>query len=167
MSSTRSNARSAFTMGTLMLALVWVAACNMEPDIVGRATDAGLGLDDNDSGEPSACETSTLLTPVSSMTNCVYAVPLPLPEDFSPFFFNVNAFEDGKLVPYAGDLRSVGDCAHVLHGWYWVDPPEYTQIGFCPQTCELASQWEALAFQFGCATLQAPWFAQPPRPPRP
>lgn len=167
MPSSPSTGRVSLSTHVLTLVALLVG-CNVEPDIVGRATDAGLGLADNDAGETPTCEPDSRLTPVSSSTECVYAVPLPLPEDFSPSFFNVNAFENGRLVPYAGDLRSLGDCDHVVHGWYWVDPPEYTQIAFCPQTCELASQWEALAFQFGCATQQADWFAKPPpRPPRP
>lgn len=139
------------------------AGCEVAPDIVGRATDAGLGLSDDDAGDVPTCETDSRLAPVPSSSTCEFAVPRPFPPDFDPRRINVNVFEGDRIVPYAGGLFSIDECERVLHGWYWIDPGEYTRMGFCPQTCALAGQWQALALQFGCDTITPPWLPGPQR----
>lgn len=146
----------------LLSSCMMIGGCNVEPDIVGRATDAGLGLTDDDAGDTPACETGSQWAPVPSQTDCEFAVPRPFPPDFDPRRINVNVFEDDRLVPYAGGLFSIDECERVLQGWYWIDPGEYTRMAFCPQTCALAGQWQALTLQFGCDTVAPPWLPRTP-----
>lgn len=138
--------------------------CNVDPDIVARATDSGVGLNDDDAGGQPTCETDSRLTPVSSSPNCEIQIPRPFPPNFDPNRINVNVFQDDMVLPFAGGLNSLSDCDHVAQGWYWIDPSEYTRIGFCPPTCKLIAQWESIALQFGCLTIRPPWFLQPPQP---
>lgn len=135
-------------------ALSVLAACEMSPDIVARATDASTGLNEDDAGDGGSCEFAEAITPV----DC--EIPVPWPIDFDPRLINVNVTQGGELVRYGGGLLSIDNCTHVVHGWYWVDPDEYTRIGFCPQTCALIDQWQQLFFEFGCNTLP-PWLLPP------
>lgn len=150
-------------LSSALCSSVMIGGCNVAPDIVGRATDGGLGLTDDDAGETPDCETGSRLAPVPSQNDCEFEVPRPFPPDFDPRRINVNVFEGDRIVPYAGGLFSIDECERVLHGWYWIDPGEYTRMGFCPQTCALAGQWQALALQFGCDTITPPWLPGPQR----
>ncbi len=142
------------------IASAWCACallgCNVEPDVVARAVDAGVGLNEDDGGQDPLCQIGPGFEPV----DC--EVPVPAIPGFSPTLFNVNVMQGGELIPYGGGLTSIDACADVIHGWYWVDLEEYTRIGFCPQTCALIDQWQQLFFEFGCNTRPA-WLP-PPRP---
>lgn len=135
-----------------------LAGCDVEPDIVARASDSGLELD-NDAGEEPVdlCTEAERIAPIE----CEVAVP-PRP-DFDQNMINVTAVSESKFFPF-GSVLTLESCEVVTHGWYWVDPPEYTRIGFCPQTCEVIDQWKNLSLEFGCLTQLAGLLPRPPRP---
>jgi len=135
-----------------------LSGCNVEPDIVARASDSGLGLDNDSGAEPvDLCTEAESIAPIE----CEVAVP-PRP-DFDQNMINVTAVSESKFFPF-GSVLTLESCEVVTHGWYWVDPPEYTRIGFCPQTCEVIDQWKNLSLEFGCLTQLAGLLPRPPRP---
>lgn len=160
------SAADRLSMRTLLAAMscAWLCTtmmvgCDVNADIVARANDGGLGLDEDSGGGP-GCEIEERPAYLSSQPNCELALPVPLPEDFDWQRLNVTVLQRNQLVQYAGGLVSIEECDQYEHGWYWIERTANPRIGFCPQTCDLIEQWETIAFQFGCETLQ-PWL--PPR----
>jgi hypothetical protein len=93
-----------------------------------------------------------------SAISCEFAIPPP-PEglEFDPMQVNVEFQDDIGATLDIGYVESAAECANVMHGWYYDDADDPTQILLCPQTCETVQglTMAKIFIQFGCATQPA------------
>ena len=91
--------------------------------------------------------------------SCEWGIPAPPDGDaLDPGLVNV-LFIDPEGNPHPiGRVASAADCGDVLHGWYYDDPANPTEVLVCPQTCDWIMDFEGAAMKilFGCESVPEP-----------
>ena len=89
---------------------------------------------------------------------CEYEIPMPeAGAEFDVDEVNVE-FQDGNgNTLEIGRVDDPATCPNVMHGWYYDNPADPTQILLCGQTCDAIQGYEmaSISIIFGCETIIA------------